>query len=465
MYEKFVPVIKLDEITSTEEATLAALVALANSSAGQFIRKESGSFVNSTLSETITLGGISDVTITTQATGDLLVFNGSVWVNLPTTVSGYILTSQGVGSMPAWTSVGAGTVTSVSVVTANGVSGSVATATTTPAITLTLGAITPSSVVSTGALTGTAITGTSFVIGANTLTTSEWAFLDGQNQAVASTSSPTFVNLSITSFASNWTNAGRTVADAGILTTVDINGGTLDAVVIGGASAAAATITTLIITSFGGNWTNAGRTVADMGILTTVDINGGTVDGVTIGGAAAGAITGTTITANTGFMPDADGGAYLGQAGTAFSNLFLAEGGVINWDSSDLTLTQTGNSLALAGGSFTGRIDPRVVSMSDATSFTPTGDTADQNTQANTQATGTLTANAPSGTPVNGQKLIIRIKSTNVQTFAWNAIYRGSNTVVLPVATTGSSKTDYFGFIYNAADTLWDCVSAVYGYT
>lgn len=39
-----------------------------------------------------------------------------------------------------------GTVTSVSVTTANGVSGSVATATTTPAITLTLGAITPSSV-------------------------------------------------------------------------------------------------------------------------------------------------------------------------------------------------------------------------------------------------------------------------------------------------------------------------------
>lgn len=41
---------------------------------------------------------------------------------------------------------GSGTVTSVSVVTANGVSGSVANATTTPAITLTLGAITPTSV-------------------------------------------------------------------------------------------------------------------------------------------------------------------------------------------------------------------------------------------------------------------------------------------------------------------------------
>lgn len=41
---------------------------------------------------------------------------------------------------------GLGTVTSVSVVTANGVSGTVATATTTPAITLTLGAITPTTV-------------------------------------------------------------------------------------------------------------------------------------------------------------------------------------------------------------------------------------------------------------------------------------------------------------------------------
>jgi hypothetical protein len=54
---------------------------------------------------------------------------------------------------------GSGTVTSVSVTTANGVSGSVATATTTPAITLTLGAITPSSVSATGASTFTAASG------------------------------------------------------------------------------------------------------------------------------------------------------------------------------------------------------------------------------------------------------------------------------------------------------------------
>ncbi len=59
------------------------------------------------------------------------------------TLTGGVLTGTG----------GSGTVTSVSVATANGVSGSVATATTTPAITLTLGNITPSSISTTGTLT------------------------------------------------------------------------------------------------------------------------------------------------------------------------------------------------------------------------------------------------------------------------------------------------------------------------
>lgn len=69
-------------------------------------------------------------------------------------------------------SVSSGTVTSVSVITANGVSGVVATATTTPAITLTLGAITPTSVnavVISGSSTPTlAVTGTSSISGSNT---------------------------------------------------------------------------------------------------------------------------------------------------------------------------------------------------------------------------------------------------------------------------------------------------------
>ncbi len=53
-----------------------------------------------------------------------------------------------------------GSVTTVSVVTANGVSGSVVNATTTPAITLTLGAITPTSVAASGAVSGSNLSGT-----------------------------------------------------------------------------------------------------------------------------------------------------------------------------------------------------------------------------------------------------------------------------------------------------------------
>jgi len=74
------------------------------------------------------------------------------------------------------TSYGTGTVTSVSVVTANGVSGSVANATTTPSITLTLGAITPSSV---NSLTITTSTGTLTIVNLKTFTVNNTLTLSG----------------------------------------------------------------------------------------------------------------------------------------------------------------------------------------------------------------------------------------------------------------------------------------------
>lgn len=106
----------------------------------------------------------------------------------------------------------------------------------------------------------------------------------------------------------------------------------------------------------------------------------------------------------------------------------------------------------------------RVVAMANAASFTPTADTADINTQTNTQAIGNLTANAPSGTPSDGQQLELRIKSTNVQTFVWNAIYDGGGTTALPTATTGGGATDRFYFEYDAGTSKWCIVNAQYGY-
>ena len=53
----------------------------------------------------------------------------------------------------------------------------------------------------------------------------------------------------------------------------------------------------LTIASMAGNWTNATRTVADMGIVTTMDLNGGTADNVTIGGSTPAAGTFTALIA------------------------------------------------------------------------------------------------------------------------------------------------------------------------
>jgi len=53
--------------------------------------------------------------------------------------------------------------------------------------------------------------------------------------------------------------------------------------------------------------------------------------------------------ASGSISPNANDATALGTTALQFSDLFLAEGGVINWDNGDATLTQTGNVLALAG--------------------------------------------------------------------------------------------------------------------
>ena len=88
---------------------------------------------------------------------------------------------------------GLGSVTSVSVATANGFSGTVANATTTPAITIIAGAITPSSVngvVLSGSATPTlAVTGTSSISGSNTGDVANTAITTNPLSQFASTTS------------------------------------------------------------------------------------------------------------------------------------------------------------------------------------------------------------------------------------------------------------------------------------
>jgi hypothetical protein len=123
--------------------------------------------------------------------------------------------------------------------------------------------------------------------------------------------------------------------------------------------------------------------------------------------------------------------------------------------------------LAIANGgtgNTSGTATTRVVVIADATSITVNTDTTDIATQANTQAVGTLTINAPTGTAINGQKFILRLTSTNVQTFSWNAVFQGSTDIGLPTASSGGGLTDYVGFIYNSTAVKWQMIAKVFGF-
>lgn len=96
----------------------------------------------------------------TQATTLLDTFTSSLKGLAPASGGGTTNFLRADGTWAAPAGGGGGTVTDVSVVTANGVSGTVANSTTTPAITLSLGAITPTSVAATGTVTGSNLSGT-----------------------------------------------------------------------------------------------------------------------------------------------------------------------------------------------------------------------------------------------------------------------------------------------------------------
>jgi hypothetical protein len=104
------------------------------------------------------------------------------------------------------------------------------------------------------------------------------------------------------------------------------------------------------------------------------------------------------------------------------------------------------------------------VVITDGTTVTIDADSTDIATQANTQAVGTLTIAAPTGTPASGQKLIFRLLSTNIQTFSWNAAFQGSIDLPLPSASTGAGDYDYFGFIWNSTASKWQLLAKNMGY-
>lgn len=96
-----------------------------------------------------------------------------------------------------------------------------------------------------------------------------------------------------------------------------------------------------------------------------------------------------------------------------------------------------------------------VVSTASTATLTPVATAHQFNVTA--QAAG-LTIAAPTGTPLDGQSMIIRIKDNGTaRALTWNAVFRVIG-VTLPT-TTVVSKTHYIGAKWNAADSTWDVLA------
>ena len=194
----------------------------------------------------------------------------------------------------------------------------------------------------------------------------------------------------------------------------------------------------------------------------------GQVANVTTGGfvfnAATNAlsITGNAIANNGMFTNIVNVASYTG-------NVVSVTGNVTGGNVLAITIANaasfTGGLVSVTGSVITGGgVVSRVVSIADATSVTINADTTDLATQTNTQATGTLTINAPTGTLANGQKFTFRLQSSNVQTFSWNVVFSGSTDLSLPTTSSGSSKYDYMGFIYNSTAIKWQLLAKNFGF-
>lgn len=104
------------------------------------------------------------------------------------------------------------------------------------------------------------------------------------------------------------------------------------------------------------------------------------------------------------------------------------------------------------------RINPRTNTITSHATPSINTDTTDIFTiTAQSEAITSFTTNL-SGTPVNGQKLIIRIKDNGTaRAITWGASF-ASRGATLPTTTT-LGKYTYVGFFWNSTASTWDCVA------
>ena len=316
-----------------------------------------------------TTGGPITSNGTIALSGTLNIANGGTGLTSIGS-NGTVLTSNGTSA--SWVAPTTGTVTDVSVTTANGISGSVATSTSTPAITLSLGAITPTSVTSTGAITASSFTG------AGTGLTGTAAGLSIGGNAATATTATTSTNIS-------GGLIGQISYQSAANTTALLSAGTAGQLLQANGAAAPSWIT---------------PTFASAASLNNyLPLIGGTLTGALTGTAITGTtITGTTFNgAGTGLTGTAAGLSIGGNANTS-TNISGGLIGQIPYQSAANTTTlltagTAGQLLQANGAAAPSWITPTFASAASLNNYLPLiGGTL----------TGALTGTAITGTTITG---------------------------------------------------------------
>jgi len=246
----------------------------------------------------------------------------------------------------------------------------------------------------------------------------------------------------------------------------------------------------LVITLSTGQEINVGEVVAPdlaekIKVISTMSTNGAVAvleegtsitSGVKSLNFVGSGVTATTSGDNVTVTVAGGGGSGTVTSVAATVPAFLSVAGSPITTSGTLAITLSGTALPIANGgtgattlagasiaTYSGtetltnkRIDPRVTSAASASSLTP--DISASDVYAFTALAAGLTINAPTGTPLDGDKLIFRLLDNGTsRSLTWNGTYTVIG-VTLPTATT-ISKTTYVGCIYNANNTRWDVIA------
>lgn len=429
-------------------------------------------YPNTSSSATITLPTSTD-TLVGRATTDTLTnktisgASNTLTVRLASDVTGNLPVGNLNGGTSAssttfwrgdatWaTPAGGGTVTAVSIATANGFSGT-SSGGSTPALTIVAGAITPTSVngvTLSGSSTPTlAVTGTSTISGSNTgdQTITLTGDITGSGAGSFATTLAT-VNSNVGSF----TNANITVNGKGLITAATNGTAGLTTLTVGTTTITSGTNFRVLMDNSGvlGEYATTGTgTVAmstsptfitpTLGAATATSINSLTLTALSTGFTVAGGATSKTLQMNNSitFAAANDGNTFTfpngsqGVAGLSANQTFIGQDKFNNFIDVNNAVTVTSNAGTVP---VTFRLN----------TFT--------NSSAATMAITMTTTSA-----VDGQISIVRIYdfSAVAETIGWTNTENSS--VGVPLTSNGSTTLPLtVGFMFNGSTSKWRCVS------